>query len=95
MPLAEKDVLFLKSLSENTGFMSTKDPEFLKEKLFEIKITLLLWTHSEQTKDALRREIFHLYDNLSDDEIIHLYRMERMRIITFITLLQVLLPPRG
>ena len=95
MPIAEKDMLFLKSLSENAGFISTKDPEFLKKKLFDIKITMLLWTDNEQTKDALRREIFHLYDNLSDDEIMRLYWMETIRIEIFICLLQGLLPHRG
>ena len=95
MPIAEKDMLFLKSLSENAGFISTKDPEFLKKKLFDIKITMLLWTHNEQTKDSLRREIFHLYDNLSDDEIMRLYWMETIRIEIFICLLQGLLPHRG
>ena len=95
MPIAEKDMLFLKSLSENAGFISTKDPEFLKKKLFDIKITMLLWTDNEQTKDVLRREIFHLYDNLSDDEIMRLYWMETIRIEIFICLLQGLLPHRG
>ena len=95
MPIAEKDMIFLKSLSENAGFISTKDPEFLKKKLFDIKITMLLWTDNEQTKDALRREIFHLYDNLSDDEIMRLYWMETIRIEIFICLLQGLLPHRG
>ena len=95
MPIAEKDMIFLKSLSENAGFISTKDPEFLKKKLFDIKITMLLWTDNEQTKDVLRREIFHLYDNLSDDEIMRLYWMETIRIEIFICLLQGLLPHRG
>ena len=98
MPIAEKDMLFLKSLSENAGFISTKDPEFLKKKLFDIKITMLLWTDNEQTKDALRREIFHLYDNLSDNEIIRLYRIEALktiRFLTFVTLSRFLLPYKG
>lgn len=92
MSIAEKDIRFLKSLTGNSGFIGEKNPDFLKEKLFEIKITMLLWTRNEHTKDLLRREIFHLYDNLSDDEIIHLYRTETLRVMALMLMVNIFLP---
>lgn len=89
MELLSRDECFLKSLNDDAGFVLEQNSDFLKKKLFDIKLTMLLWTKEENTKDLIRKELFHLYDNLSPEEIKRLYRIERVRIMVLMTLVDI------
>lgn len=86
MELSLRDERFLKSLADNTGLIRKQTPDVLREKLFDIKLTMLLWTREEKTKDLIRKELFHLYDNLSPEEINRLYCIENLRILSLMIL---------